>query len=135
MHHHCQRFSPISQLDLSSSVVRCSLYETRIDIWTIKNRKRAEFDHRYIFRKFWKYWIIYLLPYLLFWSFWIIWLLDNKRTGLLIIFGVQKKYIFSKESCSYFSRNGNPKKHFMIQEMYIQNPSIMELSYVLGKVY
>ena len=85
---HCQHFSSISQLDLSGIIVRYNLHETRIDICTIKNRKRIEFDHRYIFRKFWKYWIIYLLPYLLFWSFWIIWLLDNKRTGLLIIFGV-----------------------------------------------
>ena len=46
----------ISQLELSNSAVRCSLYETHIDIW-IKNRKRAEFDHRYVFRKFWKYWV------------------------------------------------------------------------------
>ena len=29
-----------------------TLYETRIDIWTIKNRKKAELGHRYIFRKF-----------------------------------------------------------------------------------
>ena len=69
MHRHCQHFSSISQLNLPSSVVRCSLYETRIDIWTIKNRKRAEFDHKYIFRKFWKYWIICLLAYSYLWSF------------------------------------------------------------------
>ena len=35
-----------------------TLYETRIDICIIKNRKRAEFCHRFIFRKFWKYWVI-----------------------------------------------------------------------------
>ena len=48
MHRHCLHFSSISQLNLPSSVVRCSLYETHIDIWTIQNRKRAEFDHKYI---------------------------------------------------------------------------------------
>ena len=31
MHYHCQYISSISQLELSSGVVRCSLYETRID--------------------------------------------------------------------------------------------------------
>ena len=41
----------------------CSLYKTRIDTWTIKNRKRVEFDHRCIFCKFWKYWMICLLVY------------------------------------------------------------------------
>ena len=66
---HCQHFSSIPQLDLSSSVVHCSVYETHTDIWTIKNRKRAEFDHKYIFRKFWKYWIICLLAYSYLWSF------------------------------------------------------------------
>ena len=69
MHRHCQHFSSISQLNLPSSVVRCSLYQTRTDIWTTKNRKRAEFDHKYIFRKFWKYWIICLLAYSYLWSF------------------------------------------------------------------
>ena len=34
-----------------------------------KNQKRAEFDHNYIFRKFWKYWIICLLAYSYLWSF------------------------------------------------------------------
>ena len=63
MDRHCQHFSSISQLDLSDIIVRYSLHETRIDIWTIKNRKRIEFDYRYIFRKFWKCWIIYLLAY------------------------------------------------------------------------
>ena len=42
---------------------------TRIDIWTIMNRKRAEFDHRYIFRTFWKYFIIQILAYSYLWSF------------------------------------------------------------------
>ena len=69
MHRHCQHFFSISQLNLPGSVARCSLYETRIDIWTGKNRKRAEFDHRYIFRKFWKYWIICLPAYNYRWSF------------------------------------------------------------------
>ena len=64
-----QHFSSISQLDLLSSTVRCSLYETRIDIWTIKNRRRAEFDHKYIFHKFWKYWIICLLADSYLWRF------------------------------------------------------------------
>ena len=65
----CQHFSSICQLEFPSSVVRCSLYETRIDIWIIKNRKRTEFDHKYIFHKFWKYWIIRLLTYSYLWSF------------------------------------------------------------------
>ena len=55
-------------LELSSSAV-CSPYETGIDIWTIKNRKKAEFNHRYIFRKFSKYWIICLCAYSYLWSF------------------------------------------------------------------
>ena len=49
-------------------VVRFSLYKARIDIWTIKKRKRAEFDHKYIFHKFWKYWIIQILAYSYLWS-------------------------------------------------------------------
>ena len=69
MRRHCQHFSSIFQLNLPSSVVRCSLYESRIDIWTTKNRKRAKFDHKYIFHKFWKYWIICLLAYCYLWSF------------------------------------------------------------------
>ena len=36
-------------------------------------------------------------------------------------------YIFSKESCSYISEHGNPKKFFIFQET--------ELSYISGKVY
>ena len=69
MHHHCQHFSSIFQLDLSSIAVRCSFYEIQIDFWKIKNRKRAEFDHNYIFRKFWKYWVLHLLVYSYLWSF------------------------------------------------------------------
>ena len=69
MHRHCQHFSSISQLDLSSRLARCSLYETRIDIWTIKNQKRAQFDHKYISRTFWKYWIIRLLAHSYLWCF------------------------------------------------------------------
>ena len=62
-------FSSILQLDLSSSVVRCSLYESDIDIWSVKNLIRAEFDHRYIFCKFWKCWIICLLAHSYLWGF------------------------------------------------------------------
>ena len=64
-----QLFNLQAMFSLSSSVVRCSLYETGIDIWTIKNQKRAEFDRRYIFRKFWKYWIICLLAFSYLWIF------------------------------------------------------------------
>ena len=63
MHHHYQLFSSISQSELSSSVVCCSHYEARIDIWTMKNEKIAKFDDKCIFRKFWKYWITCLLAY------------------------------------------------------------------------
>ena len=69
MHRYCQHFFSISQLELWSSAVRGSLYETGIDIWTIKNEKRAEFDHRYIFCKFWKYWIVCLLACSYLWRF------------------------------------------------------------------
>ena len=53
-------------------------------------------------------------------------------------------YTFSKESCSYISKNenppkvldisgkGNPKKLLIFQERYIQNLSITKLSYILG---
>ena len=37
----------ISQLKLSNSVVHCGLCKTNIGIFTITNRKRAEFDYRF----------------------------------------------------------------------------------------
>ena len=38
----------------------------------------------------------------------------------------------TRKKIPYFSGNGNPKKHFIFQERYIQNPSITDFSYILG---
>ena len=52
----------------------------------------------------------------------------GKPRKKLLIFrktGIWKKF-------PYFSGNGNPKKHFIFQERYIQNPNITDFSYISG---
>ena len=83
-----------------------TLYETRIDIWTIKNRKKAELGHRYIFRKFQKYWIIYLLAYSYLWNF----STSFYRLGLYQLIS-NPMGIAEQENTSRTTEQQNTKKH------------------------